>query len=45
MTPVVVGLVVVVAIALVVLSHFSDPGSRGGRGRDEDGDIDDLLEP
>ena len=44
-TPVVVGLVIVVAIALIVLSHFSHPGSRGDRERDEGGDIDDLLEP
>ena len=44
-TPVVVGLVIVVGIALIVLSHFSDPGSRRDREPDEGGDIDDLLEP
>jgi hypothetical protein len=44
-TPVVVGLVLVVLVAMVVLSHFSDPTTRGDRQPGEDGDIDDLLEP
>ena len=44
-TPVVVGLVLVVVVALIVLSHFSDPRTRGDREPGEDGDFDDLLEP
>ena len=43
--PVVVGLVIVVLVSLVVLSHFSDPGARGGSDPREDGDLDDLWSP
>ena len=45
MTPVVIGLVVVVVVALMVLSHFSDPDTRGDDDPQADGDIDDLFEP
>jgi hypothetical protein len=44
-TPVVVGLVIVVVVALIVLSHFSDPHTRDDHDPGADSDIDDLLEP
>jgi hypothetical protein len=43
-TPVVVGLVIVVAIALMVLSHFSNPDTRDDHEPGADSDIDDLLD-
>jgi hypothetical protein len=43
--PVVVGLVVVIVVALIVISHFSDPSTRDDREPGTDGDIDDLLDP
>lgn len=43
--PVVIGLVVVVVVALMVLSHFSNPDTRDDREPGADSDIDDLLEP
>ena len=43
--PVVVGLVIVVVVSLVVLSHFSDPDGRRGSEPGDDGDLDDLLDP
>ena len=43
-THVVVGLVIVIVIALMVLSHFSSPDSRDDD-PGADSDIDDLLEP
>ena len=43
--PVVVGLVIVVLVSLVVLSHFSDPDARGGADPGEDSDLDDLWSP
>ena len=43
--PVVIGLVIVVVVSLLVLSHFSDPHARGGSEPGEEGDLDDLWSP
>jgi hypothetical protein len=42
--PVVVGLVIVVVVALMVLSHFSNPDTRNDHEPGADSDIDDLLD-
>jgi hypothetical protein len=42
--PVVLGLVLVVLVALIVLSHFSNPDTRDDHEPGADSDIDDLLD-
>lgn len=42
---IVAGMILVLLVALVVLSHFSDPRSRDDDEPGDDGGIDDLLGP